>query len=101
VSDYYWGECRIGKPEHLREHIDDEMRERYEAFDIQGSGLLFVGHKVGSRCGTAFGFSIAPSFGKYGTAGGVIDAAEARRLADHIYTALGLTPLSSAGESLK
>ena len=55
-----------------------------EEFEVQGAGTLRVGRDCDDWCGTAIGFSIGVSWGGHGFAGGVMDQAEAVRLAHYI-----------------
>jgi hypothetical protein len=58
-------------------------------YDVQGAGTLVVGvDGTITTCGSAHGFHLSVSWGRYGGAGGVIDASEARRLAEDILKAL-------------
>lgn len=67
-------EC--GRP---KDHPPDALR-----FHVSGAGFIELSASAGNRCGGADGFSLAASWGSQGLAGGVIDAAEAVRLARHI-----------------
>lgn len=83
-----WTRPVVGDPEDLREHIPEDIAEDYEAFDIHGAGLVFFSKTARNRCRHASGFSFMDSCGTHGLAGGVMDAQEAKRLANHIYAAL-------------
>ena len=67
----------------------DEAKDSTEVFEVQGAGHVHVGKSPNSWCGTAVGFHVDVTWGKYGRAGGVMDRDEAKRLADHIYSLLG------------
>ena len=60
-----------------------------EFFEVQGAGKIQVSKSPNCECGTAKGFHIGVEWGQYGYNGGVMDAEEARRLADFIYDQLG------------
>lgn len=86
-----WSMCQIGRPDELLGELTTEIRDRFEPFSVYGSGLLFVGRTTGHSCGKATnGVSLAVSFSPYGVTSGVLDYNEAKRLADHIYSVLGL-----------
>ena len=56
-------------------------------FPVVGAGTFYIGRVAGSRCGKVNGFYIGVSWGDHGTAGGVMDAKDAKRLAKHILDA--------------
>jgi hypothetical protein len=91
MNEIDWNEPVIGNPEELRPLVPEEIAKDYEMFDVQGTGLLFFSKSANHLCGNARGFSVNDSASQYGlTGGGVMDAKEAQRLADHIYAVLGL-----------
>ena len=59
-----------------------------EFFEVQGAGKIQVGDSAECECGTAIGFHVGVEWGQWGYAGGVMDAKEAKRLADFIYDRL-------------
>lgn len=63
---------------------EEENKDYYDYFDVQGAGKLKISYTSCSRTGTANGFSIGVEWGMHGFAGGVIDKKEAIRLAKHI-----------------
>jgi hypothetical protein len=57
-------------------------------YDIRGAGILKLGKYNIASTGAVTGFSFGVSWGRYGYAGGVLSNEEARRLAEHILSAL-------------
>ena len=60
-----------------------------EFFEVQGAGQIQIGKSPNCECGTATGFALGVEWGSHGYTGGVIDAEEAKKLADFIYDQLG------------
>lgn len=64
--------------------------DKCRKFNVAGAGKIEISKQIGWSCGDADGFHFGVSWGKYGYAGGVIDKAVAKKLADHIYKTLKL-----------
>ncbi len=93
-----WNQPQVGRPEEMRPELPDWVNEKFEPFDIHGSGLIFLSKATDSRTGDANGFVFMDSACTYGLCGGVLDQAEARRLAEYIINALDPAPTGQSNE---
>ena len=72
----------------MRPELPEWVKDEFEPFDVHGAGLIFLSKSVSHSAGNVKGFSFMDSTCVYGLTPGVIDASEARRMADYIYSAL-------------
>ncbi len=78
----------LGHPEEMRPELPEWVKDGFEPFDVHGAGLIFLSKSTDYSTGDVKGFSFMDSTCIYGLTPGVIDASEARRMADYIYAVL-------------